>query len=95
MYSAQCRIRGITPLLQHRLSPETQAKMEQRGKKSTAAPDWTQEWRQALYHDPDSGIVYQPSESILQAMIKAAGNIQVPGKGKKTYKDFIKSFVVI
>jgi len=52
------------------------------------------EWEAALYRMED-GTIYQPADHIEQALVKASGNFQITGKGKKTYKDLVKSAVMI
>jgi len=38
---------------------------------------------------------YIPSEQLIESMVKAGTNIRVKGQGKKTYKDYIKSYIFI
>lgn len=89
MKKVNVKIKGIVPLLQNRFVGEEEAASQR-----TGVIDRSEEWREALYFDEKIGI-YEPSEHIWGAMIKAASNFQIPGRGKKTYKDLIKSGIVI
>ncbi|MFB3926404.1 MAG: hypothetical protein ACE14T_10160 [Syntrophales bacterium] len=62
--------------------------------KKTGAKDYSEEWKSALYWDDNLGI-YEPASHIEGALIKAAVNFQITGKGKKTYKDLFKSSVFV
>jgi len=91
MKKFKVKIRGVAPLLQHRF-PETEEDKPQRRK--VGVLDWSKEVEEALYKKSD-GTVYEPSTHIEGAMIKAASNFQIPGRGKKTYKDLFKSAVFV
>jgi len=88
----EAKIQGVVPLLQHRYifadERENAAKLRS-GKK-----DHREEWKDALFLDPACG-VYEPSLHIEAALVKAAVNFQIVGKGKKTYKDLFKSAVFV
>jgi hypothetical protein len=92
METYDVRIEGIVPLLQHRYAaadiPEKSATVR-RGK-----PDWKAETEHSLYRGPD-GMIYQPATHIEAALAKAATNFQIPGKRKKTYKDLVRTCVLI
>lgn len=90
MKSINIKIKGIVPLLQNRFVGEEDENAAER----TGVIDRSENWKQALYSDKKLGI-YEPSEHIWGSMIKAAVNFQIPGKGKKTYKDLIKSAIII
>jgi len=85
------KIRGIAPLLQHRFPEPEKEKAE---RKKVGVVDWSKEVEEALYRKPD-GTIYEPSTHIEGAMIKAASSFQIPGRGKKTYKDLFKSAVIV
>jgi len=85
------RIEGIVPLLQHRFDDTAQ---EDPSKRRTGATDYSEEWEKALYRMED-GTIYQPAEHIEKSMEKAAVNFQIRGKSKKTYKDLVRSALVI
>lgn len=89
MRKVNVKIKGIVPLLQNRFVGEEESASER-----TGVIDHSEDWKQALYSDEKIGI-YEPSEHVWGAMIKAASNFQIPGRGKKTYKDLIKSGLVI
>lgn len=84
----EVEIKGIAPLLHHKYT----LKGEVDAPKRSGKPDYSQEWLEALYWSDEIG-VYQPASHIEGAMIKAAVNFQIPGRGKKTYKDIVKSAV--
>jgi hypothetical protein len=90
MDTINVRIRGIAPLLQHRYIFKDE--QDTKTTKKTGAKDYSEEWKKSMYFDDKLGI-YQPAIHIEGAMIKAATNFQVTGKGKKTYKDLFKSAV--
>ena len=86
-------IEGIAPLLQHRFpddNPETTAK----SKRKTGIKDYRAESEQSAYRTPD-GKLYQPAAHIEAALVKGATSFQIPGKGKKTYKDLFRSSVFV
>lgn len=89
MKKVNVKIKGIAPLLQNRFVGEEESVSER-----TGVVDRSEDWKQALYIDEKIGI-YEPSEHIWGSMIRAASNFQIPGRGKKTYKDLIKSGLVI
>jgi len=91
MAKVNATILGVAPLLQHRYPSE---KEETKITKTRGARDYSGEAELALYKD-EAGKIYQPAEHILGALIKAAGDFKITGRGKKTYKDLIKSAVVI
>lgn len=90
MKKVEVKIKGIVPLLQNRFVGEEDESASQR----TGVVDRSEDWRNALYSDEKIGI-YEPSEHVWGSMIKAASNFQIPGRGKKTYKDLIKSGIVL
>jgi hypothetical protein len=84
-------IKGTAPLLQHRYPSE---KEETKIMKVRGARDYSDEAERSLYRD-EKGQIYEPAEHILGAMIKAAVDFKITGRGKKTYKDLVKSAIVI
>jgi len=87
----KCRIEGLAPLLQHRFPEEEE---DLKAKRKTGRVDYSQEVEKALYRD-ENGVIYEPSSHIEGALRKAAANFQIPGKGKKTYKNLILSSVIV
>jgi hypothetical protein len=90
MKKVEVKIKGVVPLLQNRFVGE----VEESASQKSGVVDHSEDWRNALYFDEKLG-VYEPAEHIWGAMIKAAVNFQIPGKGKKTYKDLMKSAIII
>lgn len=78
------RIKGIRPLLMHSANSMLDEKEQTRSKEHNVEEDL----EKALYKDSDGNIVV-PSLAVLSTVKKSAANFQIPGKGKKTYKDFI------
>ncbi len=80
-------IKGVAPLLQHKMSVEQEAQLVSKTKKSTG---------QSKGDNPESylylvnGKICQPAEHILQAIIKRLGGYKIQGKGKKTYLEMGK-----
>ena len=86
-------IEGIAPLLMNRFpadSPETAA----RATRKTGTKDYRAKAEEAAYRNVE-GKLYQPADHIIGALVKAAVNFQIPGKGKKTYKDLFRSSVFV
>jgi len=90
----QVKIRGIRPLLMHRFPAEDYADNNKPTKRVGNPVDPNKEAEKALYRDTE-GRICTPSEHILMSMAGAATNFKIPGKGKKTFKDAIKSGVLI
>ena len=83
-------VRGVSPLLMHRMSNEPNTK----SKKSGATYDNDKLAEEALYKD-DKGKVCQPALHFESAMIKSATNYRIPGQGKKTFKDAFKGGIFV
>ena len=77
-------IEGVAPLLHNRFTNEAKF----------VRHDPEEESKAALYTDDDGNPVH-PANHIETAMIRQATNYRVPGKGKKTYKDFFKSGIMV
>lgn len=80
------RIEGTRPLLMHSCN----AMLEESNNKATRSKehDPQADAEMALYKDKEGNIVV-PSFCVLSCLRGSAVNFQVPGKGKKTYKNFI------
>jgi len=87
----QTTIKGTSPLLQHRFStPEEDPKWT----KQVGLRDYSKDVLMSLYTD-EKGKPCQPADHIWRALVKAAVNFKIPGKGKKTYKDLTQSALFI
>jgi len=77
-------IKGVAPLLQHKMTVELEAQLASKTKKSVgqAKSDNPEDY---LYKVND--VICQPAEHIIQAIIKRLSNYKIQGKGKKTYKE--------
>jgi hypothetical protein len=91
MARIEVTIQGVAPLLQHRYPSE---KEETKITKVRGARDYSDEAEKALYKNPE-GQIYEPSDHVLGALIKASTDFKITGRGKKTYKDLIKSAIII
>jgi len=84
MKKVKCEIKGISPLLQHKMSLEQEAQLESKTKKRSG---------QAKGDNPEDFLyklgnkIVQPSEHILQAIVKRMSSYKIQGRGKKTYKE--------
>ncbi|MDE1821192.1 MAG: hypothetical protein KGJ23_07845 [Euryarchaeota archaeon] len=80
-------IRGTRPLLQHRYP----VKLGGEPKKSkTVVPTPQVEAEQSLFRDEKVGI-YEPSDHVEGLLVAASKDHLVEGRGKKTYKGFVRS----
>lgn len=79
-------IEGIRPLLMHSCN----SMLEESNNKTTRSKehDPKVDAETALYKDAKGNIIV-PSFCVLSCLRESAKNFQVPGKGKKTYKNFI------
>lgn len=87
------QITGVSPLLQHRYPMATLEEMASGATKKTGTPDYTQEWRKALYVNNNG--VFQPASHIEGALVKAAVAYKIKGGGRKTYKDLFRAAVFV
>ena len=94
MYTVSVKVKGISPLMQHRYPMPELATMSKGGRRQTGAVDYTEEWRDYLYAD-SAGMVYQPSVHFEGAMIKAAAGFKVTGRRGKSYKDLFQANVIV
>ena len=87
MEKFKVEIRGTRPLLMNscRHMIEERENKPSRGMKEITSKE---EAEKLLYLDKEENIVV-PSLTILACLRKSAVNFKVPGRGKKTYKDFI------
>jgi len=84
------RVKGTAPLLHHRFPIEKQTS---KTKKATGtAKDYKKEAEESLYRD-EKGRIVQPTSHIEGALVKAGTSFML--KGKKTYKDLLKSSVFV
>ena len=86
------RIRGTRPLLMNSCSSmlEEESTKPKRGKGEYKPKE---EAEKLLYKEGNDIVV--PSFCVLACLRKSATNFKVPGRGKKTYKDFIYSGIKI
>lgn len=84
MKKIKTKIKGVAPLLQHKLPLEVEAELESKTKKreGKSKEDSPADF---LYKIGDK--IYQPAEHIVQAIIKKLTNYKIQGRGKKTYKE--------
>jgi hypothetical protein len=60
MYTVDCAIEGIAPLMQHRFPIPELETMSKGGHKSTGSKDYTQEWRDYFWVFGFSGVFHRP-----------------------------------
>lgn len=84
MKTIQVEIEGTAPLLQNKMSIETEASLENVVKKRHGQPKGEDPER--LLYKLD-GKICQPAEHIFQAICKQMGNYKIQGRGKKSYKE--------
>ena len=94
MYTVDVRVRGTAPLMQHRFPVPELEEMSKGATMRTGAKDYTQEWREYFYTTSD-GKIYQPATHFESAMVAAAKNFKIKGRGNKTYMDLFRACVFI
>ncbi|MFH2028655.1 MAG: hypothetical protein ABIJ08_05925 [Nanoarchaeota archaeon] len=87
MKKIKVEIEGVAPLLQHKMSIEEEAQLASKTKKSVGQNKGDNP-EDFLYKVGNK--ICQPSEHILQAIIKRLGGYKIQGKGKKTYLEMGK-----
>jgi len=96
MYSVRCRIEGVAPgLLMHKFSTGAQAETEAEVKKAKRDFGTPKAQAQEVAYYNEDGKLVQPAEHIYQSLVKAAGDFQVKGKGKKSYRDAVRGLVLV
>lgn len=90
MKNINVEITGIAPLLQHRFAEEEHGANKSR--KKTKVYDPKIEAEKALYRDVE-GKIYEPSEHLYQAMVRASVDFKF--EGKKSFKDVISSGILV
>jgi hypothetical protein len=93
------QIEGLRPYLQHRRA-SSQQEVEQMNKiikilqkNSFDLEASKQEAEMGAYKNGEG--YYIPAEQIQEALINAGARIQVKGQGKRTYKNYMKSYVFV
>lgn len=77
-------IKGVAPLLQHKMSLEAETQLASKTKKRAGAVE-AEAVEKSLYKVGDT--ICQPSEHILQAIIKRLSAYKIVGQRQKTYKE--------
>lgn len=85
MEKFKVEIKGTRPLLMNSPKSLGEQRNSQRGRKSVTQ----KEEAEGLLYLSGNGKPYIPSLAILAAMQRQSTNHKIPGRGKKTYKDFI------
>ena len=88
MKQIQVSIKGTAPLLQHKLSAQVESDLAKSAKKQSGQ-NKRDDIETYLYKNAE-GVICQPVEHILQAIIKQLSNYKIQGKGKKTFKELGK-----
>jgi hypothetical protein len=91
MKKIEVEIEGIASLLHHRFAEEDHGQNKSKVKKKVYVPE--EEAEKACYRKKDDGTLFQPSEHILGALIKAGTNFKY--ENRKTFKDIIKAGIIV
>lgn len=85
----EIEIEGVAPLLMHRFHGDDNA-----GQRKTGRKDYSLEVEDALYKN-SKGEIFVPATWIEGCLTKTASEFQISGRGKKTYKDLVKSALLV
>lgn len=91
-YDVKVKLVGVTSLLQHRYRFHDE--MDPPAARKSGRLDYSQEWKASLYAD-EHGNIYEPASHIEGALVRAAGNFQIAGRSKKTYRELVKGAVFV
>lgn len=86
------KIRGVVPLMHNRYPLDALSITKKKVRGSVFDP--AEEVQKCLYKNV-KGDIYQPSDHIEGALINVGSSKTIPGRGKKTYKDMMKTNVVV
>jgi len=91
MKELKIKIHGVAPLLQHQFH----GTINETSKRKSGVSNLTaeEEAEKAAYKNKNG--YYEPSRHIEGCLIKAAANFRIPGRGRKTYKDLMKSAIIV
>jgi len=81
------KIRGTRPLIMHKFNSETTRR------RTGDIPDPVEEAKKAIYRD-ENGKIAIPTYMIKASIRNASVDYRVPGKGKKTYKDYVRAGIL-
>ena len=85
-------VKGVAPLLQHKMSLGQEAQLASKTKKvaGQSKGDNPEDYLYTL-----NGKIVQPTEHFFQGIIKQLSNYKIQGRGKKTYKELGKGSMSI
>lgn len=85
-------VKGVAPLLQHKMSVSQEAQLGSKTKKvvGQAKGDVVEDYLYVV-----GGLICQPTEHFLQGIIKQLSNYKIQGKGKKSFKELGKGSINI
>jgi len=89
--TVEIEVEGMVPYLMHRFATE---EADVKATRKSGRKDYEEEVGKALYVDKN-GSIYVPAAQLEGCLIKASTDFQIPGKGKKTYKDLCNSALII
>ena len=81
------RIRGTRPLIMNKFNPETTRR------RTGDLPDPIEEAKKAIYRD-ENGKIAIPTYMIKASIRNASVDYRIPGKGRKTYKDYVRAGIL-
>lgn len=86
------QIRGIAPLIHNRYPLDAVSITKKKPRGTIFNP--TEEVQKCFYRDLN-GKIYQPADHIEGALIKIGSSKTIPGRGKTTYKDMMKTNIMV
>jgi len=92
MKDFEVEIKGIVPLMHDRYPINALDTTKKKRRGTVFNPK--EEMEKCLYRN-SKGEIYQPSNHIEGALIKAGSTLVIPGAGRKTYKDLMKTNIAI
>jgi len=96
MKTFEVTIKGVSPgILMHRFPEMTEADLQNSVKPRTRGRGTREEEAESVAYRLETGELYHPAEHIYGAMVRAAGDFQIQGRGKKTYRDLVKGSVIV
>ena len=84
MKQIKVTVKGISPLIQHKMSIAQEAELASKVKKRDGQAKGDNPEEYLYIHN---GKICQPAEHFYQAIVKRLSNYKIQGKGKKTYKE--------
>lgn len=84
-------IEGVSPYLMNRFNEQ---EADTKTTRKAGRKDYKLEAETKLYRE-ESGTIFVPSAQIEGAIVKAASDFQITGRGRRTYKELAKSVILV